>query len=635
MKNLKSNLPLLLFSVLILIFAISLGSKRDSDEISYSKFRRIAFTQTASVDKAFIEDNGNKITLLMNDGRKKIAKLPKDLTGQNDLAKELDKAGIETAVRDSKTGDIFLLLLNFGPLLLLLPLIFFMMRGLQAGGGQAFNFIKSKAKLLGEQKTKVTFADVAGVDEAKEELVEIVEFLKDGDKFRALGAKIPKGVLLVGPPGTGKTLLAKAIAGEADVPFYTISGSDFVEMFVGVGASRVRDLFEQARKKAPCIVFVDEIDAVGRQRGAGFGGHDEREQTLNQLLVEMDGFDSSNTNIIIIAATNRPDVLDKALTRPGRFDRQVTVDFPDMKGREAILKVHSKDKKISSQVELKTVSKRTPGFTGADLANAMNEAALIAARKNKKEIESQDLEEAIDKVFLGSKKMIKYPFRTMQMVAYHEVGHALINILSERDEKAAKKRPLHKVTIVPRGRAGGVTWSVNDEDYVYSTKNSLIWDIRISLGGMAAEEIVYGDTGIGVSSDLQNATKIAKFMITQVGMSDLGPIAFGEFKESFLGDLGYSRDYSEEMAKQIDERVTSTINRLFDEVKTILTSNRTIMDAIVLALLDKETLDRDEVERIMKEVEENTFDFEEAKEKVRLLKEKLDNKDNVVKINVA
>ncbi len=637
MKNFKSNLPLLLFSILIFILAMALGSPKESNEISYSNFRKIAFTETNKVEKAFIDDAGGKAILIMKTGKKKITKLPKDLTGQRPLADELDKAGIETSFSDSKGSDFLLLLINFGPPLILLPLLFFMLRGLQAGGGQAFNFIRSKAKLLGEQKVKITFANVAGVDEAKQELQEVVEFLKDGEKFKALGAKIPKGVLLVGPPGTGKTLLAKAIAGEANVPFFSISGSDFVEMFVGVGASRVRDLFEQARKQAPCIVFVDEIDAVGRQRGVSLGGHDEREQTLNQLLVEMDGFDTTatNANVIILAATNRPDVLDRALTRPGRFDRQVVVDYPDIIGREAILNVHSEGKVLAEDIDLKIIAKRTPGFTGADLANVMNEAALIAASKDKKKIEMIDIEEAIDKVYLGTKRMIKYPFNTMEMVAYHEVGHALMNIFGEQDLSIVKKRPLHKVTIVPRGRAGGVTWSVDNEDYVYSTKNFLIWDIKISLGGMAAEEIVYGDTSVGVVSDLQNVSLIARKMVTQFGMSDLGPIAFGKERETFLGDFGSSRDYSEEVASKIDHKVQEIINKCYQEVKSILTQKKEVMDAIVLELLDKETLDREQVQTIIKQVEEKTFNFEAIREKVRLLKEKLDKKENSIASTIA
>jgi cell division protease FtsH len=624
MKNFRSNLPIILISILTLIFAVSLGTQRDSNEITYSTFRKIAFGQPSKVERAYIDDNGSKITLVMKDGKRKIAKFSKDLTGKNDLAAELDKAGIETSYRDSKAGDLLFLLINFGPLLLLFPLLFFMMRGIQAGGGQAFNFIRSKAKLLGEQKVKVTFANVAGVDEAKQELQEVVEFLKDGEKFRALGAKIPKGVLLVGPPGTGKTLLAKAIAGEAGVPFFTISGSDFVEMFVGVGASRVRDLFEQARKQAPCIIFVDEIDAVGRQRGVSMGGHDEREQTLNQLLVEMDGFDTNaNPNsVIILAATNRPDVLDSALTRPGRFDRQVVIDYPDVRGREAILKVHAENKPLAPEIDLKVLSKRTPGFTGAELANLINEAALIAARKNKKQIEPDDLDEAIDKVIAGPKKALWAPFKEREMTAYHETGHAL---MAFGDENAS---PLHKLSIVPRGMALGVTWYLPEDDRTHVTKKMLLSRIKAALGGRAAEEIVFGDITTGASSDLQHCTKIARKMVTQFGMSDLGPIAFGKDRETFLGDFGHARDYSEEVASKIDDKVQELINTCYNEVKGVLSKRREVMDAIVLELLEKETLDREEVEAIIKRVEEQTFDFVVAREKVRVLKEKLESKDH-------
>jgi cell division protease FtsH len=626
MKNFKSNLPFLLLSIVALILVISLNSPKEVSEISYSNFRKVAFSQTNKVEEAFIDDNGGKVTLVMKDGKRKIAKLSRDLTGKDELAAELDKAGIETTFRSSQ--DLLFLISTFGPLLLFIPLLFFLMRGIQSGGGQAFNFIRSKAKLLGEQKTKITFANVAGVDEAKQELQEIVDFLKDGERFRALGAKIPKGVLLVGPPGTGKTLLAKAVAGEAGVPFFTISGSDFVEMFVGVGASRVRDLFEQARKQAPCIVFVDEIDAVGRQRGASMGGHDEREQTLNQLLVEMDGFDTTTSaSVIILAATNRPDILDKALTRPGRFDRQVTVDYPDMKGREAILQVHAVGKTIAEAVDLRTLAKRTAGFTGADLANVINEAALLAAGKNKKTIEMIDLEEATDKVYLGAKRIIKIPFHEIEMTAYHESGHALISFINERDESVRKKMPFHKVTIIPRSKAAGVSWSVADEDHVHWTKKSLLASLRVALGGMAAEEIVYNDTSAGVTSDLKSATRTARMMITQLGMSDLGPIVFGEYRESFLGDFGYSKDYSEELAKEIDKRVKELINKSYLEVKEILTQNRDLMEALTLELMDKETLDREEVQQIIKDVEQKTFDFDKAREKVRQLKEKLEMRE--------
>jgi cell division protease FtsH len=631
MKGLRSNLPLLLVTILILIFAVSLGTHKETAEITYSEFKKLITTSPKSIDKAYIEDSGNKVSLVMSDGKKKSAKLPKNYTGNAEIADELDKAGIQTSIRESKSGDLLFLLVNFGPLLLLLPLLFFMMRGIQAGGGQAFNFIRSKAKLLGEQKVKVTFANVAGVEEAIKELQEIVEFLKDGEKFRALGAKIPKGVLLVGPPGTGKTLLAKAIAGEANVPFFSISGSDFVEMFVGVGASRVRDLFEQARKQSPCIIFVDEMDAVGRQRGVSVSGHDEREQTLNQLLVEMDGFESSNTNIIILAATNRPDILDSALTRPGRFDRQVIIDYPDLRGREAILKVHSEGKPLSTEIDLKVLAKRTPGFTGAELANLMNESALLAAGKGKKQIENEDVDEAIDKVIAGPKKSLWAPFKEREMTAYHETGHAL---LAFGDEFA---QPLHKLTIIPRGSALGLTWYLPKDDGQHVTKNMLISRIKTALGGRAAEEIVFGDVTTGAAQDLQYCTEIARKMVMQFGMSDLGPLALGKDRETFLGDFGHQRDYSDETARLIDEKVFELINSVYIEAKKTLSNKRETLDAIVLELLDKETLDREEVQSIIDRVEQKTFDFESAKEKVRQLKEKLETRDNTnnVQLSVA
>ncbi len=622
MKTFRSNLPIILLLVLVSVFAVSLGSKKENKEITYSALNKIIEQKPKSVKKAYIEDGGGRVSLFLVNGDQKFAKLSKDLTGQNSFADKLNKAGIETSFKDSKSEYFFFLITNLLPALLLLPFLFFMLRGLQSGGGQVFNFIKSKAKLLGEQKIKITFANVAGVDEAKRELQEVVEFLKDGDRFRALGAKIPKGVLLVGPPGTGKTLLAKAIAGEAGVPFFTISGSDFVEMFVGVGASRVRDLFEQARKQAPCIVFVDEIDAVGRQRGVSMGGHDEREQTLNQLLVEMDGFDSASAaSVIILAATNRPDVLDSALTRPGRFDRQVVIDYPDVRGREAILNVHAEGKPLDPQIDLKVLAKRTPGFTGAELANVMNEAALVAAGKGKKQIENDDLDDAIDKVIAGPKKALWAPFKERELTAYHETGHALLVF---GDENAM---PLHKLSIVPRGMALGLTWYLPEDDRSHVTKKMLLSRIKTALGGRAAEEIVFGDITTGAANDLQQCTKITRKMVTQFGMSGLGPIAFGKDRENFLGEMGHSRDYSEEVARKIDHEVQEMINAAYIEVKGILEGKREIMDAIVLELLDKETLDKEEVQDIISKVESKTFDFEEARKRVDALKLKIESRE--------
>ena len=520
-----------------------------------------------------------------------------------ELMDKLNNSDADITVK--KTAETNQLAGNIGTFVIILFAIIslgLMIKAIQAGGSQAMSFGKSKAKMLLDSKVKTTFKDVAGIDEEKKELEEIVDFLKNGEKYMKLGAKIPKGVLLVGPPGTGKTLMAKAVAGEARVPFFSISGSDFVEMFVGVGASRVRDLFEQAKKHQPCIIFIDESDAVGRQRGAGVGGgHDEREQTLNQLLVEMDGFDV-NTNIIVIAATNRPDILDNALLRPGRFDRQIYINAPDVKGREQILEVHAKNKKLDKDVDLKVLAKRTPGFTGADLQNLLNESALLAARKGEDKISMDDVDSSIDRVIAGVEKRSKVlTDKDKELTSYHEVGHALIDkLLPDANE-------LHKVSIIPRGMALGVTWTRPKDESVHVSKAKLLAKITVSLGGRAAEEIIYGqdDVSTGASQDLINVTDIARKMVTAWGMSEkLGPMAYGKNQENvFMGrDFGHQRDYSEQVAFEIDEEIKKIVDERYELAKQLLTQNRDMLEVISKELLEKETIDEKEFDEIMNRV---------------------------------
>ncbi len=513
-----------------------------------------------------------------------------------DLYKDLRDHGVNVTIKDPQGNLYWSALLSFAPILVLVALFMFMMRQMQSGGNKALSFGKNRARLLSMQQKKITFKDVAGVDEAKEELKEIIEFLREAQKFQRLGGRIPKGVLMVGPPGTGKTLLARAVAGEANVPFFSISGSDFVEMFVGVGASRVRDLFEQGKKNAPCIIFIDEIDAVGRHRGAGLGGgHDEREQTLNQLLVEMDGFES-NDGVILIAATNRPDVLDPALLRPGRFDRRVIVDRPDIRGREEVLRVHSKKVPLAEDVNLAILARGTPGFSGADLANMVNEAALTAARFNRKAVHMYDFEVAKDKVLMGAeRKSMLLSEDDKRDTAYHEAGHVLV--AAKRDHSD----PLHKVTIIPRGMALGVTMHLPEEDKHTVTKDYLETQLAILMGGRCAEEIFMNRMTTGAGNDIVRATELARKMVCEYGMSELGPLTYGKKEqEVFLGrEIGQAQGYSDSTAQQIDKAVRRLVDEGYASAHQILEDHRDVMHAMAAALLERETLDAAEIELLM------------------------------------
>ncbi|MCS7234573.1 MAG: ATP-dependent zinc metalloprotease FtsH [Armatimonadota bacterium] len=563
--------------------------------IDFSEFLTLV-EQGQVVGKVVFNEDNSTITGERRDGQPFRTTYSKEATLQ--IQALLRQKGIPFAVEaPARNSPWPNLLSSFLPLLLIIGLWFLMIRQAQSGSNQALSFGKSRARLHHESKPKVTFDDVAGVDEAKEELQEIIEFLKHPKKFQALGAKIPRGVLLVGPPGSGKTLLAKAVAGEAGVPFFSISGSEFVEMFVGVGASRVRDLFDQAKKNAPCLVFIDEIDAVGRQRGAGLGGgHDEREQTLNQLLVEMDGFDP-NAGIIVIAATNRPDILDPALLRPGRFDRRIVVDNPDTKGRKAILEVHLRGKPLAEDVNVDVLAKRTPGFSGADLANLVNEAALLAARRNKRRITMAEFDEAIERVIAGPQRRSRVlSQRERELVAFHEAGHALLRKLLPHAD------PPHKVTIVSRGMALGYVMGMPPEDRYTRTRAELLDEITVAMGGRVAEEIVFGEVTTGAENDFEQATDMARKMVTDFGMSEkLGPMSLGKrHGPVFLGrDLVESRNYSEEIAYEIDKEVRRIIDECYSRAKQILEANRDKLEVIARALLEKESLDAEELDRLL------------------------------------
>jgi cell division protease FtsH len=580
-----------------------MGPSTTANEMPYGEL--IADARDGKVTD--IAQEGTRLTATI-DGVQVTAVVPSELTnvyadlgcsaGGNPGSFECAK--FEATEPSAAGGILTLLITAFLPVLLIGGFIFFMMRQAQGTNNQAMSFGKSRARMFLGNKTVVTFNDVAGVDEAKQELTEVVEFLKYPEKFNSLGARIPRGVLLVGPPGTGKTLLARAVAGEAGVPFFSISGSEFVEMFVGVGASRVRDLFEQAKRNSPCIVFVDEIDAVGRQRGAGLGGsHDEREQTLNQILVEMDGFDT-NTNVIVVAATNRPDVLDPALLRPGRFDRQVVLDRPDIKGRREILNVHIKGKPLDKTVEIDALARRSPGFSGADLANLVNEAAILAARRNKKSIGATDFNEAIDRVIAGPERRSRIiTEEEKEIIAYHEGGHAVVQRVLPKND------PVTKVTIVSRGMALGYTMSLPSEDRYLHSKSEFEAKIAGMLGGNVSEHLVFGDTTTGSSNDIEKATNLARAMVTQYGMSEkLGPLAFGKKEEMvFLGrEISEQRNYSDEVAAKIDAEVREIIDRAYARAKEALTTHREVLDKLAALLVEKETIEHDEFEALFEGV---------------------------------
>ena len=603
MNNFLRNVGFYLLAIFIAVTLYDYMSVKPKpvEEMSYTQFMQAL--EKDEISKVVVTKNSLQVT--KKDGGEFSTIVPDEPVDDEELVNKLYDKGIEITAQNPTDPPWWMTLLtSLLPIALLVAFWYFMISQAQGGGGKVFSFGKSRAKLMGGDKVKVKFEDVAGADEAKEELEEVVEFLKHPKKFNDLGARIPKGVLLFGPPGTGKTLLAKAVAGEAGVAFFSISGSDFVEMFVGVGASRVRDLFAQAKKNSPCIIFIDEIDAVGRQRGANVGGgHDEREQTLNQLLVEMDGF-APNEGIIIIAATNRPDILDKALLRPGRFDRQIVVDKPDVTGRIAILRVHTKGKPIAKDVDLDVLARRTPGFTGADLANLVNEAALLAARRNKHEINMTELEESIERVMAGPERKSKVMSEDeKKLTAYHEGGHALVGMMLKHAD------PVHKVTIIPRGRAGGYTLMLPKEDRSYATRSELLDRLKVAMGGRVAEEIVLNEISTGASQDIQQASRIVRAMIMQYGMSSvLGPVAYGgdPAQQYYFGQT--QKNYSEEVASEIDKEVHKYMAEAYEACRTIINENRDSLEKIATALMDKETLSAQELKDIVFGEEKTEFE---------------------------
>ena len=589
-----------LLAIVVIALATAFLDKPSQSRESWKYSKLIQEVQSGKIETVKLSADRTRALVTAQDGKQVLVNLPND----PQLISILSSNGVDISVLPQSDDSFWFRALSslFFPILLLVGLFFLLRRAQSGPGSQAMNFGKSKARVQMEPQTQVTFGDVAGIEQAKLELNEVVDFLKNADRFTAIGAKIPKGVLLVGPPGTGKTLLARAVAGEAGVPFFSISGSEFVEMFVGVGASRVRDLFEQAKTNAPCIVFIDEIDAVGRQRGAGLGGgNDEREQTLNQLLTEMDGFEG-NTGIIIIAATNRPDVLDAALLRPGRFDRQVVVDRPDYAGRLEILNVHARGKTLAKDVDLEKIARRTPGFTGADLSNLLNEAAILAARRNLTEISMDEVNDAIDRVLAGPEKKDRVMSEKRKtLVAYHEAGHALVGALMPDYD------PVQKISIIPRGRAGGLTWFTPSEDRMDSglySRSYLQNQMAVALGGRLAEEIIFGEEEVttGASNDLQQVTRVARQMVTRFGMSDrLGPVALGRQNGNmFLGrEIASDRDFSDSTAAAIDSEVRKLVDEAYRRAKDVLVSNKHVLDKLAEMLIEKETVDADELQEVL------------------------------------